>query len=324
MCGNPRRMILSALIAVLPGLIAQAEFVDAVVATVDREVILYSEIVSVIGVELENIRNSSQSQREYDRRADVLVKATLEEAIESKILLREARKFSVVVSDEEVEERVDSLRDRYESDEEFMAELQAAGESLSDFRDRTRKQVMSQRLAYSKLVSLESEIVVSESEILLYYQDNKARFEHPERVRVRQIFLLAGEEPKERARARARLEVLRDEIEAGADFEDLARLHSEAPGAEEGGIIGWQQRGELVVELETAVFSLPENVTSDVVETRRGVHLLQVDDREDAGIADLEEVRSMIEPQIRSAAAEERYRVWLADLRKRSKVRIFL
>ena len=303
---------------------AHAELVDAVVATVDKDVILYSEILAVIGSELDNIRGLATSQREYDRRADELIEETLEEAIESKILLRQARKFAVEVSDEEIEERIDSLRAQYDSEEEFMADLQEVGESLSDFRERTRKQIMSQRLAYSKLRTIESEVVVSEADILEYYEENGQQFEREERVRMRQIFLRVTEDSEERAKARARLEVLREQIEAGADFESLAKIHSQTSGAEDGGIIGWQKRGDLVLALEEAVFALEAGGTSQVVETKFGVHLLRVDVREAAGVIPLEEVRLRIEPQIRARAAEERYETWLADLRKRSRVRIFL
>ncbi len=300
-----------------------AELVDAVVATVGKEVILYSEIVSIIGSELENIQKTSTSQREYDRRADKLIDDTLEEAIESKILLREARKFSIEISDNDIEAHLDSLRSNFDSEEEFMAAVQAAGESLSDLRERTRKQQMARIVAISKLTSFEDEIIVSEEDILQHYQDHQEDFERPERIRVRQIFLRASQDPEERASARAQLQALRDEIDAGADFEELARLHSQAPGAEEGGIIGWQMRGDLVPVLDAAAFELQPGGMSDVVESRGGVHLLRVDKREAKSTVPLDEVRMTIEPQLRAEAADARYQKWLGDLRKRSRVRIF-
>jgi len=306
-----------------PSIATQAELVDAVVATVGKEVILYSEIVSSIGSELEKIRSTSTSQSEYDRRADKLIDDTLEEAIESKILLREARKFSIEVSDDEIETQIDALRSTFNSDEEFMAAVQAAGESLSDLRERKRKQQMARIVSVIKLNSFLDEIIVSEEDILQYYQDHRKEFERPERIRVRQIFLPAGRDAEERASVQARLQALRDEIDAGADFEELAKLHSQALGAEEGGIVGWQKRGDLVPVLDAAAFALQAGATSEVVEARYGFHLLHVDEREEKHFAPLDEVRMTIEPQIRAEAADARYQKWLGDLRKRSRVRIF-
>lgn len=315
--------LLFALMLAAPSIATQAELVDAVVATVDKEVILYSEIVSIIGSELENIRNTSTSQREYDRRADELISETLEEAIESKILLREARKFSIEVSDDEIETQIDSLRSNFDSEKEFMAAVQAAGESLSDLRERTRKRQMARIVSVSKLHSFEDEIIVSEEDILQYYQDHQKEFERPERVRVRRIFLLAGRDTEERADARMRLERMREEIEAGAEFEELAKLHSQGPDAELGGLIGWQRRGDFDPALDEAAFALQAGGISDVIETRYGVLLLRVDEREEQSFAPLEEVRMEIEPKIRAEAADVRYQKWLGDLRKRSRVRIF-
>ncbi len=302
----------------------ELELVDEVVATVDKEVILYSEIVSVIGSELKNIQETSTTQSDYDRRTNILIRDALEEAIESRILLDEARKLSVQVPDEDVEERISELRDSYDNEEEFLAALRDAGESLSDLREKTRNQIMARYSAQSKLMALEEEIVVSEDSILQYYQDNMDEYERPERVRVRQIFLLSRPSTDERERALARLEELRIEIEAGADFAELAKLHSQAPGADKGGIIGWQERGDLVPVLDEPAFSLQVGVTSEVLQTAGGVHLLRVDEHQEVSHATFEEVRLTIEPEIRTKLAEDRYYKWLGDLRGRSRVRIFL
>ncbi len=317
----------SALISVLSlataSVTADTYLVDAVIATVDKEVILYSEVVGPIRSELENIQNATTSQSEYDRRTDKLIRDTLEEAIESKILFREARKFSVQVTDEDVEAQIDSLRSNFDSEEEFMAAVQSAGESLSDLRERTRKRIMARGLADFKLRSLKEEIIVSEGDILQYYEDHKEDYVSPERVRIRRIFLRAGQDAEERASARARLQTLRDEIDAGAKFEELAKLHSQGPDAELGGLVGWQQRGDLNPTLDEAAFTLPDGGTSDVIETRGGLVLLRVEQRKERSITPLEEVRLLIEPEIRADAAKERYQKWLGDLRKRSRVRIF-
>ncbi len=220
-----------------------------------------------------------------------------------------------------MEEQVDLVRSNFDSEEEFIA--RAAGGSLSDLRERIRKQRMAQILAASKLSELEEEIIVSEEEILQYYEEHKEDYLSPERVRVRRIFLRAGQDAEKRANARARLERLREEIEAGAEFEELAKLHSQGPDAELGGLVGWQQRGDLNPDLDEAAFALPVGGTSDVIETRGGVLLLRLDGREEQSFAPLKEVRLLIEPQIRGKAADERYQKWLGDLRKRSRVRIF-
>lgn len=303
---------------------AHAVLVDAIVATVDTEVILYSDLLTELREELNELRERARTEAEFNRRSNELLRSALEQAIEAKILYREARLLGVEVSDEAVEERVESLRKLFDTNEAFMKELEAAGESLPDFRTRMRKRIMAQRMSYSKLRSLESEEVVSELEILQYYEEHQKDYSHPERVNVRQIFLRARASGATRDTARTRLSRLREDILAGADFATLAQEHSEAPGKEQGGIIGWQRRGDLIEVLESAAFALRVGEISEVLESRGGLHLVRVDAREEAGTDSFDTVREAIEPVLRAQAAKARYTKWLADLRKRSRVRVFL
>ncbi len=295
-----------------------------VVASVDQEAILYSEILAGIQPELLRLQQEATSQESYDATVEKLVEQTLEEAIESKILYREALKFSIQVPDERVENQIDQIRSTFDTNEEFISALTETGETLSDFRERTRKKIMAQSVEVSKMSSLESEIVVDEAELSQYYQDHKDEYRKPARVRVRQIMLPVRRDPEKRAKAHARLEMVGEELLAGATFGDLARAYSKGPAAEDGGLIGWTSLGDLVPELEQALFALGEGEVSQVVDSQFGVHLLLAEKKEEAGIASQDEMRPMIEPILRSKAALVKYELWLKDLRQRSRVRIFL
>ncbi len=314
-------------VAVLACLVALArpvcaEPVDAVLATVDKEVVLYSELMSEIGEEVQKLRQSSSSAEQFEKAADELIRQALEESINSRLLVREAKKIpQLEVTDKELDVYMEDTRKRFDTPEDF---VKAVGGSVSDFRERKRQQFMAQRMSVSKMDSFESQVVISEDEIAPYYQKHAADYDKPERVFLRQIFLRAQGDEAERVQARAKLQSLRDEITAGTAFADLAKLHSQGPEAAEGGAIGWQQPGDLVEPLNTAAFALPAEGLSEVIDSQFGVHLLKVDKHEQAGTATLNEVRLDIEKILRQNAAKKKYDIWLADLRKRSRVRIFL
>ncbi len=307
---------------VLAGM-THAELVDGILATVDREVILHSDVMAEIAPLLHDLQAAAASQEEFDRQADKVMREALDQAIEQKILYRQALLAGLEIRDEDVESRLKKIIEQYDSTETFMRTLSDAGETMSDVRERLRKQIMAITMGITKRRELEKEAVVSEAETRQYYQDHQADFERPERVKVYRIFLAAGSGAEERAKARAQLEALRGEIALGAEFGDLARAHSDGPDADEGGLVGWVMRGDLVEDLETVVFSLEPGQFSDLVETEFGVHLLKAEEREDEGLASYDEVRTEIEPLLRARAADERYRKWMAELRKRSRVRVF-
>lgn len=306
------------------GVTLRAEIVDQVVATVDKEAILMSDLLAEIGPQLRDLRSQATSQEHFNRIVDEKMRETLDQAIDNRLLLREGQLAGITVEVSEVDQRLEEQKRLYGSNQEFMEDLERAGITLTDLRERLKKRLIALRMAARKTNELEKGIAITESEVAQYYQDNKDKFQHAERVRCAQIFLPAGSDLAERDKVRAQMEQLRDEIRNGADFADLAIEHSKAPGAEDGGVIGWVQRGDLVAGLDNAAFSLGEGDVSDVIDTDQGFHLVKVEKREAAGLATLDDVRKGIEPTLRRAAAAEKFKKWMEDLRKRSSVQIFL
>lgn len=75
--------------------------------------------------------------------------------------------------------------------------------------------------------------------------------------------------------AAAEIAGLKQQIDDGADFADVARGHSDCPSSRQGGDLGKFARGMMVPEFEQAAFELGVGETSDVVETPFGYHLIQ-------------------------------------------------
>ena len=74
---------------------------------------------------------------------------------------------------------------------------------------------------------------------------------------------------------------LKDEIQGGADFADLARAHSSCPSGSRGGDLGEFGRGEMVKDFDEVVFSAPVGEVQGPVKTDFGYHLLEVTHRDD-------------------------------------------
>lgn len=311
--------VLAAIFAL--GLVARAELVDQVAATVDKEAILMSDLMEEVGTQLRELRAQATSQADLDRIITEKLRQTLDQAIDNRLLLREGQLAGIPIEDTTVDQRFEEMKN---GNDNFNAELERMGLSVADVKDRIKKQMIARTMAVRKTAELEKGIAISESEVAQYYQDNKEKFTHAERSRCSQIFLPASNDLAERDKVKAQAEQLKDEINNGADFADLAIEHSKAPGAEDGGIIGWVQKGDLVGKLDEAAFTLAEGEVSDVIESDQGFHIIKVEKKEAAGEATLDEVRKDIEPELRRAAAAEKFKKWMEDLRKRSKVQVFI
>ena len=313
-------LIVAALL--LCGGIARAEVVDGIVASIGPEVILQSDLLQELAPNLSELRRSAKSQEEFNREFEKLMQTALDQAIDNKILLREAQLAGLQIKDMAVEERITDIRKRFGTSDEFQRELEKSGETISDFRERIRKQILAISYGMQKRRQFEREVEVSETDLKKFFDENPAKFSHGERVRASRIFLAASN-ADERTKALARMEDLKKQIEGGADFAELAKKNSEGPEAENGGMMGWVARNDLVKELEDVVFALPEGAISKPLETEFGVVLFKSEKRDVAGSQTFENARKDIEPMVRTQGGNEKYKKWISELRKRSRVRIF-
>src|SRR5262249_52701344 len=113
-------------------------------------------------------------------------------------------------------------------------------------------------------------------------------------------------DPKADADAKAKAEDLLSKVKAGADFADLAKKESDDKvSALQGGSLGWFQRGQMVPEFEQVAFSLPVGQVSGLVKTQFGYHIIKVEDRHDAGVTPLAEVKDRIAAQLRQQKASQ-------------------
>ena len=115
--------------------------------------------------------------------------------------------------------------------------------------------------------------------------------------------------------ARQRLEKLRQRMENGEDFAQLAKSHSEDPGsAIGGGDLGWVNPGQTVPEFERAMDTLKPNEISTPVRTSYGLHLIQVLERRQQDVTH-ERDQADARQQIHARKTDERYEQWVRQLR---------
>src|SRR5205823_5268947 len=160
---------------------------------------------------------------------------------------------------------------------------------------------------------LESSVQVTPDDLRKYYDDHRVQYRVPEQVKVSHILIktpLPGADgkvdQKGAAEAQRRAEDLLKQVKSGANFEELAKKYSEDPGsAKQGGSLGWIGRGQTVPEFEKAAFSLPKGQISDLIKSSYGFHIIRVDDKQDAHMKSLDDVKSDIEPIIKHQKAQQ-------------------
>jgi len=152
---------------------------------------------------------------------------------------------------------------------------------------------------------------VSDADLQAYYDQHRDEYRVPEQVKVRHILIKtplpspgAQENQKAIDAARAKAEDVLKQVKAGGDFAKLAEKYSDDPGsAKNGGDLGWIGRGRTVPEFEKAAFSLAKGQTSDLVKSNYGFHIIQLEDKQEAHLKSLAEVKGQILEQVKQQKA---------------------
>ena len=155
---------------------------------------------------------------------------------------------------------------------------------------------------------------VAQQELESYYDQHRDEYRVPEQVDARQILIkkpLPGADGKidqkavEAAHAKAD-DVLK-QLKAGGNFAELAKKYSEdTTTAKNGGSLGWIKPDAFPVqEVSKAVAALAKGATSDVIDAGYAFVILHVDDKQDAHVKSLDEVKAQIEPLIKQQKAAQ-------------------
>ena len=119
------------------------------------------------------------------------------------------------------------------------------------------------------------------------------------------------------AEARERLLRLRERVVSGADFAELAKVHSEDPSASKGGDLGWISPGETVPEFERTINTLRNGEISQPIQTQFGWHLVQVLERRSETLSE-DRRRQIARQTIRARKSDEAFQEWLRQTRDRA------
>lgn len=158
----------------------------------------------------------------------------------------------------------------------------------------------------------------TEEDILRFYKAERPNFQRPEAVHAAHIVKHVDETHTENE-ARAGIEAALVELESGEPFATVADRHSDCKG--NGGDLGLFPRGQMVQEFDDVVFALAPGGRSPVFRTPYGFHIAEVHSRAPAGIADLSEVRHIIEPFLAAMNEQNALRRVTGALRAKADIR---
>ncbi len=297
-----------------------AVLLDRVVATVNNEVITWSELrrkIDLDGVEL--LKGLTAEEREKKIRE--FERAFLNGMVDLSLQLQEAFKTGLSVSESEADNAIADIKAKYNLTEENLAEtLESEGLTLNEYRTRLKEQIL-----LSKVVKYEvnNSIVISDDEIKGYYELNKGKFRGKERVRISQIFFPGDvNSVTQKTEIDKKAENIIKRIEKGEDFGKIAKEISSDTNNEYVGDLGYVSRGSVLKEIEEVAFKLEIGEVSIPFWEPAGLHIIKLEDRMEG--SDVDEVRNEIKEILFDEMFKIKYDDWVKTLRERAYIEINL
>jgi peptidyl-prolyl cis-trans isomerase SurA len=139
-----------------------------------------------------------------------------------------------------------------------------------------------------------------------------------DQTRARHILVRVSETTSE-SDAKARIDRVRDRLDTGARFEDMARINSDDASASKGGELGWLSPGDTVPDFERAMTQLKVGEVSQPVRTPFGWHLIRVDERRKQDVS-TQRLREQARLELRQRKADELYAEFVRQTRDRAYV----
>lgn len=328
---------------------AAAKVLDRTLATVNGQAILLSEFEKNASPIIDQFQKMAPAAEQTPERLSDIKKRVLDQMVDDRLFVQEAKKKTIRVSQLEVDDGVKKVRGRFSTEEEFKQEMQKAGMTQEEFRQHLQEQ-----LATIKLIDQEVKAKVpppADAEVKELYdsiqailQDKPIPGSHTsseidelkslaqgvkrrfgERVRARHILIRVppAATQAQRDESLKKMKDVQNQLKKGADLPELAAKYSEDPQSKErGGDLGYFSRGEMVPSFEKTAFGLPVGQTSDIVRTDFGYHLIQVEEKKAAQKTNLDEIKDDLREYLFQQRAAKRMEAYIKELRAKSEIKV--
>ena len=236
-----------------------------------------------------------------------LKQAYLDEMIERKILVHEARRLGIKASQEELGQAISEIRKDYPG-EGFREKLVLKGMTDEEWKGQLEERLLAEKMMRN---ALHYRGEIDEKEALHYYETHLSSFQLNQRVRARQIVVADGEEA---------IQILK-RLKKGESFEKVAMEKSLGPERVKGGDLGYFSQGERPTEFDR-VFTMDVGAISEVIKSPYGYHIFKSEEKMGPRQIPFEEAKSGILKELGQKKGEEEYRRWLKGLKGKAMVKI--
>lgn len=266
---------LAALVAIAPGMAtaqrAGTTPIDSIVALVDEDVILRSELdIAVAGI-VDRVRASGEAMPPLH----LIEKQVLERLIIRELQIQRALQTGIRVSDADIDQALTTLAGQNNMTVQQLRQvIEADGEDFAEFRRNVGEEIMTERLR-QRIVNGMDPITDTEIDILLASEDLSGGEYNVSHILVS---LPEGSTPQQISEMQAKADDIHRRLAEGLDFASAAISYSDGQEALEGGLVGWRDLNSVPAFFADAVRDLKPGQITEPIRSPAGFHIIRVND----------------------------------------------
>ncbi|MCX6539161.1 MAG: peptidylprolyl isomerase [Acidobacteria bacterium] len=290
-----------------------------VVAKVNGEDVTRAELDMAVRTLEQRARNTVPPEQR-----DAVYRQVLDRIIGFHLLAQEARSRKIVAAPWDVDKQLGDLKKQFPNEAAFNQMLQARGVSFDQLRKETEDTLAVNQMLQAEI---EPQVKVQDADLKTFFDQNKPRFHQAESVHASHILIRADEKADvvTKTKAKAQADDLLKQLRRGAKLPDLAKKFSQDPGsAQNGGDLGFFNRGQMVAPFDQAAFALKPGQMSGVVETPFGYHIIQVLEAKPARDVGFDEVKDQIREYLATQQREQISQVFVDQLKAKGKISVLI
>jgi peptidyl-prolyl cis-trans isomerase SurA len=299
-----------------------ADIVDRIVAIVNDDIITLYDLNRALQPYADNIDQLGYSAEQKRSALFKFRQKLLTELISRKLTEQEVKRYKISVGEEEIDNYIERLKEtKYLTDEDLRKNLIEQGLTMETYREEIKRQIQRTRLVNREV---KSKVVITREDIEAYYKTHKDLYGGERQYHLWNLYIrfARGTGAAEQQAARTRLEGIASELGQGVAFEDLVGKVNSSGGAVRGSDLGLFKLDELSPQLQDAIDGMQASQYSDILEIERGYQIVYLQEIVESPAKPLSAVEAEIQETLYREIVDNKFKVWLEDLRERSHIKI--
>jgi len=317
---NKIKMMLIILVFFCTALFVQTqEIVEAIVAVVNDEFISLTEYKTRHDNFYDMLRAQFQGE-DFTKQYELLKNSLMETMITELLLMQEARNLNLDVT-EQLNSQIELIKEqnKFANNDELRQALAQENMVFEEWVENLELSLLQQAVIYR---AVGSSIVVDDSELVGFYNQNLEDFREPVEYTIKGIYVSSDGKSEEEVQSKK--QEIDGKISAEEDMSILAAEYGEGPEKDSQGDLGSFIKGQMLPNMEEAVEGLNVGELTSWIEMPAGWYLLRLEDKIESRIKAFDEVRAEIESTLFNEKNETGMQKYLVELKDRSFIKILV